>query len=166
MEVFKLILVRCTSITTVATVALCNLLKHDDVIKWKYFPRNWPFVRGIHRSPVNSTHKGQWRGPLMFSLVCARINGWVNNGEAGDLRRYWVHCDVIVMISWLTFLELGSCLPWWISIRFVFGLEIWFETEINLFFRINSVEYDINMYIAASVGYTTMVMVPMYMSLP
>ena len=25
---------------------------HDDVIKWKYFPRYWPFVRGIHRSPV------------------------------------------------------------------------------------------------------------------
>ena len=23
---------------------------HDDVIKWKYFPRYWPFVRGIHRS--------------------------------------------------------------------------------------------------------------------
>ena len=33
--------------------------KHDDVIKWKHFPRYWPFVRGIHRSPVNSPHKGQ-----------------------------------------------------------------------------------------------------------
>ena len=32
---------------------------HDDVIKWKYFPRYWPFLRGIHRSPVNSPHKGQ-----------------------------------------------------------------------------------------------------------
>ena len=70
---------------------------HDDVIKWKHFPRNWPFLRGIHRSPVNSTHKGQWRGALMFSSICARINGWANNGEAGDLRRYRVHCDVIVM---------------------------------------------------------------------
>ena len=27
---------------------------HDDVIKWEHFPRYWPFVRGIHRSPVNS----------------------------------------------------------------------------------------------------------------
>ena len=43
---------------------------HDDVIKWKHFPRYWPFVRGIHRSPVNSPHKGQWRGALMFSLIC------------------------------------------------------------------------------------------------
>ena len=52
---------------------------HDDVIKWKPFPRYWPFVRGIHRSPVNSPHKGQSRGALMFTLICARINGWVNN---------------------------------------------------------------------------------------
>ena len=44
---------------------------HDDVIKWKHFPHYWPFVRGIHRSPVNSQHKGQWRGALMFSLICA-----------------------------------------------------------------------------------------------
>ena len=58
--------------------------KHDDVIKWKHFPRNWPFVRGIHRSPVNSPHKGQWRGALMFSLICVWINDWVNNREAGD----------------------------------------------------------------------------------
>ena len=33
------------------------MLMHDDVIKWKHFPRNWPFVRGIHRLPVNSPHK-------------------------------------------------------------------------------------------------------------
>ena len=39
---------------------------HDNVIKWKHFPRYWPFVRGIHRSKVNSPHKGQWRGALMF----------------------------------------------------------------------------------------------------
>ena len=70
---------------------------HDDVIKWKHFPRYWPFVRGIHRSPVNSPHKGQWRGALMFSLICLWINGWVNNREAGDLRRYRAHSDVTVM---------------------------------------------------------------------
>ena len=75
-----------------------DVLIHDDVIKWKHFPRYWPFVRGIHRSPVNSPHKGQWRGALIFSLICARINGWVNNREAGDFRRYRAHYDVIVMI--------------------------------------------------------------------
>ena len=46
------------------------LYAHDDVIKWNNFPRCWPFVRGIHRSPVNSPHKGQWRRALMSFLIC------------------------------------------------------------------------------------------------
>ena len=71
---------------------------HDGVIKWIHFPRYWPFVRGIHRSPGNSPHKSQWRGALMFTLICARINGWVNSCEAGDLRRNRAHYDVIVML--------------------------------------------------------------------
>ena len=71
--------------------------QHDDVIKWKHLPRYWSFVRRIHRSPVNSPHKGQWREALTFALICVWINGWVNNGEAGDLRRPRTHYDVIVM---------------------------------------------------------------------
>ena len=71
--------------------------EHGDIIKWKHFPGYWPFVRGIHRSPLNSPHKGQWRGALMFSLMCPWINGWVNNGEAGDLRCHHAHYDVTVM---------------------------------------------------------------------
>ena len=74
-----------------------NYMIHDDVIKWKHSPRYWPFVRGIHRSPVNSPHKGQWRGALMFSLTSAWINGWVNNREAGDLRRHHGHYDVTLV---------------------------------------------------------------------
>ena len=61
---------------------------HDDVIKWKHFPRYSPLVRGIHRSPVNSPHRGQWRGAMMFSLIYVWTNGWVNNRA---------HHDVIVM---------------------------------------------------------------------
>ena len=74
-------------------ILMFNMMKYhdtlfpDDVIKWKHFTRYWPFVRGIHRSPVNSPHKGQWRWALMFSLICAWINGWVNNLEAIDWRR-------------------------------------------------------------------------------
>ena len=95
---------------------------HDDLIKWKHFPRYWRFVRGIHRSPVNSPHKapvtrkmfpfdevimiilkqsphkGQWRGALIFSLICVCINAWINNREAGYLRQHRAHYDVIVMI--------------------------------------------------------------------
>ena len=70
---------------------------YDDVIKWKPLLRYWPFLRGIHRSPVNSPNKGQWRGALMFSLICAWINDWINNWEAGDLKRHHAHYDVIVM---------------------------------------------------------------------
>ena len=84
---------------------LQSIRDHDDVIKWKHFPRNWPFVWGIHRSPVDFTHNGQWRGALMFSLICACINDWVNNREAGDLRRQRAHYDIIVMrqrgVYWL-----------------------------------------------------------------
>ena len=68
--------------------------EHDDVIKWKLFSRYWPFVRGIHRSPVNSPHKGQWCGALVFSLICA----WTNGRDAGDVRRHGAHYDVTVMI--------------------------------------------------------------------
>ena len=51
-------------------------------------------------SPVpNSPHKGQWRGALVFSLICVWINVWVNNREAGDLRRYRAHYHVTVVIS-------------------------------------------------------------------
>ena len=64
----------------------------------KTFSRYWPLVRGIHRSPVNSPHKGEWPGALMFSLICTRINSWVNNGEASDLRCHRAHHDATVMI--------------------------------------------------------------------
>ena len=77
-------------------VVLCMYIMMTSS-KWENFPRNWPFVRGIHRSPVNSPHKGQWRGALMFSLICVWINDWINNHEAGDLRCYHTHYDVIVM---------------------------------------------------------------------
>ena len=53
---------------------------------------------GIHRSLVNSPHKGQWRGALMFSLICAWINAWVDNRDAGELRRHRAHFDVTVML--------------------------------------------------------------------
>ena len=49
------------------------------------------------RFPVNSPHKGQWRGALIFSLICTWINGWLNNFEAGDLRRKPAHYGIIVM---------------------------------------------------------------------
>ena len=56
---------------------------------------------GEFTGPGDFPHKGQWRGALIFSLVCVWINGWVNSREAGDLRRYRGHYDVNVMNEWL-----------------------------------------------------------------
>ena len=59
------------------------------------FPRYWPFVRGIHRSQVNSPHEGQWvTRSFDVSLICAWTNGWVNHRDTGDLRRHRAHYDV------------------------------------------------------------------------
>ena len=67
---------------------------HDGVIKWKHFLRYWPFVRGIHRSRWIPHTKASDAELWFFSLICARINDWVNSREAGDLRRHRGHYDV------------------------------------------------------------------------
>ena len=64
------------------------------------FPALLVICAGIHRGPVNSPHKGQWREALVFSLICIWINGWVNNREAGDSRRYRTNYDVTVITQW------------------------------------------------------------------
>ena len=69
---------------------------HDDAMKWNIF-RVTGHCAGNSPIPVNSPHKGQWRGALMFSLICVWINDWVNNSEAGDLTRHRAHYDVTVM---------------------------------------------------------------------
>ena len=84
---------------------------HDNVIKWKYFPRYWPFLRVIHWSQMTSPHKGQWRGALIYIFfvlfsICAWTNGWVNNRDTGNWRRHQAHYDVTVM--WNTVLSVIS----------------------------------------------------------
>ena len=81
-----------------------DLWLHDDVIKWKHFPCYWPFVRGIHRWPVNSPHKGQWRGALMFSLICA-LNKRLSKQSWGwwfktPSRSLWRHCNGTKTVTW------------------------------------------------------------------
>ena len=66
------------------------LICHDDVMLLA-------FVRGNHRSPVNSPHKGRWRRALMISLIWFWTNGWLNNRNAGDVRRHRTHYDVTIM---------------------------------------------------------------------
>ena len=92
-------------------------------------------MRGIHRSPVNSPHKGQWRGALRFSLICAWINDRVNNREAGDLRRYRAHYDVIVMcfyygkiwyfLMWFLCSYTYTLLHWHVPVKYPTNIWMW-----------------------------------------
>ena len=74
------------------------LISHDDVIKWKHFPRYWPFVRGIHRSSVNSPHKRPvtWTFDVFFDL---RLNERLSKQPRGwwfetPSRPSWRHYNV------------------------------------------------------------------------
>ena len=72
-----------------------------DITWWRHQIKTFSALLALctGNSPVTgeSLHKSQWRGALVFSLTCASINDWVNNREAGDLRRYRIHYDVILM---------------------------------------------------------------------
>ena len=102
----------------------CKAFYHDDIIKWRYLPRYWPFVRGIHRSPVNSSHKGQWRGALMLSLICAS-NKRLSEQSWGwwfetPWRSLWRHCSdypiadtgVLLYASWMPTVNLFFFFFW------------------------------------------------------
>ena len=67
----------------------------------------WPFTRGIHRSPVNAPHKGQWRGALMFSMICA-LNKRLSKHSWSwwfdmPTRSLWRHC-IVAKLFWVRLL--------------------------------------------------------------
>ena len=70
---------------------------HDDVIKWKHFPRYWPFVRGIHQAPE-----------FLYFLWSAPELTLSKNREAGDWRRHCAYYDAPVMYIQDTSLALGN----------------------------------------------------------
>ena len=71
------------------------MLSHSLSAWWRHQIKAFSALLAICAG--NSPHTGQWRGASIFSLVCVWINGWVNNREAGDLRRYRAQFDVSVM---------------------------------------------------------------------
>ena len=79
------------------------MLTHIFITWWRHqmeiFSALLTLCEGIHWSPVDSPHKGQWLGALMFSLICTWTNSWAINPDAGDLRRQHNHYDVTVMNS-------------------------------------------------------------------
>ena len=82
-------------------ICSCFFMRHTFQYSWwrhqmEIFSALLAICAGNSR--VNSPHKGLWRGALTFSLISAWMNGWVNDGDAGDLRRHHAHYDVTVMI--------------------------------------------------------------------
>ena len=75
-----------------------NLVAVRQLMEYLMTSSNETFSALLAICAGNSPHKGQWRGALMFSLICASVNAWVNNLEAGDLRRYRTHYDVTLMM--------------------------------------------------------------------
>ena len=89
--------------------AHCSSFPDDGVIKWNHFQRYWPFVRGIHRSPVNSPHKGQWRRALMLSLI-VRLVIW--DAITPIMTSMWwiiVFCCGLILTDCPTLWELFQC---------------------------------------------------------
>ena len=99
--------------------------------------------------PVSSPHKGQWRGALMFSLICVWLNGWVNNREAGNLSRNRGHYDVIVMshktVVWALAVKLlsGEChrtspgQHWLTRLlgAIIYSSQHWFRYRVGVIYR-------------------------------
>ena len=84
---------------------------HDDVIKSKHF-RVTGFLRGIHWSPLDSPHKDQWRGTLMFSLICAWTNGCANNRDVGDLNAIALFYVTLMILTFNTLPTEGLLTPY------------------------------------------------------
>ena len=86
---------------------------------WRYqmeaFSALLAFCVEIHRWPVKSPHKSQWRGALVFSMISAWTNSWASNGYAGDLRRHRAHYNVIVI--WMKINQ-------WISLKLLLWAPI------------------------------------------
>ena len=106
------------AIRSAAKTLACMIAIHLQLTWWRHqmetFSALLAIFAGNSPTSVNSTNKGQWRGALMFSLICVWINGWVNNREAGDLRRYRAHYDVTAMDT--TAMLTNWCLNKWLTL--------------------------------------------------
>ena len=98
----------------------------------EHFPRYWPFVRGIHRSPVESPHKGQWLGAFGFFFVNKQpLRRWFET----SLRPSWHHCNVIYSIPLLILLLLdtASWLLWGLDWHSLHTVKMGFSLSWSVF---------------------------------
>ena len=93
--------------TTVITFSTYVWICHRHISWWcreiKTFSALLVICAGDSPVPGEFPAQSQWRGALMFSLICVWTNGSVNNREAGGLRRHRAHYDVIVMVASISY---------------------------------------------------------------
>ena len=119
------------------------------------------FCAGNSPVPVNSPHKGQWLGALMFPLICAWVHGCANNREADDSRCHSAHYDVTVMACKIRFISMlwavsvsvcvvipvfAICLIEWLTPVYILRAE-WFHQNksVNMTFSGDIVKWFVNM---------------------
>ena len=91
-----------------SVIGAAVLLQNHSRHQMEKFSTLLAICAGNSPVPVNSPHKGQWRGAWMFSLICVWINGWVNNHKAGVLWCYHAHYDVNVTCENILFIPISS----------------------------------------------------------
>ena len=119
---------------TIAPFSTCSLPPRRRISWWRHQMETFSVWLALSAAnlpvPVNSPHKGQWRGALMFSSICVWIHSWANNREAGDLSRHRGHYDVNVMYVIIS-VDLVVCLLTTLQ-------EIlWMDFSFSFFFRID-----------------------------
>ena len=81
----------------------CTWWRHQMV----HFPRYCPFVRGIHRSPMNSSHKGQWRGASFLQTIILKV--FIKAGILPSIH-FWAY-----YLCWFPSIVVMSVQPIWRS---------------------------------------------------
>ena len=106
--------------------------RQRDITWWRHQIFRWPCVRGIQRSPVSFPHKVQWRGALIFSLICAWTNSLANNRDTGDLRRHCAHYDVTAKTLGDSSWHSNSSACHFQQVWMLSGYKRWFKINIAL----------------------------------
>ena len=102
------------------------------------FPRNWPFVRGIHRWFVNSLHKGQCGALMSFFHLCLNTRlskqswGWWCETPS---RSLWYHCNGMCLSS-SSYRNLGC-----VECRWGSGIQKIRLKSVSINFNSNLVKY-------------------------
>ena len=82
-------------------ILLSHATRSRNMIWWRHqmeiFSALLAICEGNPSASGGFPSQSQWRGALMFSLICTWTNGWANNRVTGDLRRHRAHYDVHIM---------------------------------------------------------------------